>query len=433
MKHSTSLPMLLLVLGLAVVCQDLALATVHEPWGSPGGEYFRADCPKGSYLVGLDGKAGGWVDRIATVCAPWLPAQQIFGATTVGKYHGTSRGGKPRQTICSGAGINNRAVQSWTVEILRSDNKFVQSVQGHCTSLGSPASTARWGFGSLTEYPEPSTLFPLYYPDDALRRTHVCPAGEMAVGIHGRAGFFVDALGLICGPLPQGPGEPATKVNPLAVAPGSAATTVNPLAVAPVSDDMFTILKPADGDRVVQGQLALLVKPPKVGVPSVTVLEFRWLDAPPTQPYIYTFAVETPKLLQGYPVDQRVTAGNAGRWEVRARIAAQPVAGPWSLPVGFQLVVTQPLQSMQPAPPPNSSIMQAPTPGVGVAPSVVHPPPSSSQGTGSSSLFIRPRGVDEPEKQEGGEPTIIQPSPFDPTEETTPKEKKRLRPLKFVG
>ena len=135
----------------------------------------------------------------------------------------------------------------------------------------------------------------------------------MAVGIHGRAGFFVDALGLICGPLPQGPGEPATKVNPLAVAPGCRHNSESSCG-GPVSDDMFTILKPTDGDRVVPGQFALLVKPPKVGVPSVTVLNSGgWMRRPLS--HISTPWQSSAKLLQGYPVDQRVTAGNAGRWK----------------------------------------------------------------------------------------------------------------------
>ena len=128
MKHSTSLPMLLLVLGLAVVCQDLALATVYEPWGSPGGEYFRADCPKGSYLVGLDGKAGGgWIASPRSVL--WLPANRSLARRRSANITGRAEEAN-RQTICLGAGINNRAVQSWTVEILRSDNKFVQVPEG---------------------------------------------------------------------------------------------------------------------------------------------------------------------------------------------------------------------------------------------------------------------------------------------------------------
>ena len=392
MKYLVHLLPLFLIVALALACSDQALATTDfDPWGSPGGTAFRDECPKGSYLVGVDGRYGAWVDRIAMVCAPWLPAQQTFGATSVGKLRGASRGGNPppRPTTCSGFGITNRAVQALTVEILRSENKLVQSVRGYCTSLGPPVSTAKWSFGSLTEYPEPSTPYPLYFPDDALRRTHVCPPGELAVGIHGRAGLFVDALGLICGPLPVNPGAPATKVNPLGTAPEKGATKVTPLAVTPVTDDMFTIRKPADGDRVVQGQVVLLVKPPKIGTPPVTVLEFKYLDAPPTNPYSYAIAVETPKLLQDYVVPPQSQPAYGGHWQVQARTAGQP-PGKWSLPVQFTLFVVQPTQSQKLSP---SVPQTAPLPSTSVA----QPPASSSTTTQMkrSPSMIMPRGVEE--------------------------------------
>jgi hypothetical protein len=174
-----------------------------------------------------------------------------------------------------------------------------------------------------------------------------------------------------------------------------------------VPDDMFTITKPASGDRVQQGQLTIAAMSPKVGMTAVTELELKWLDAPPNQaqsyPYTTVFSVDTAKLLQGYPVAQIVTGGYGGRWQVRARASMKAVPAPWSFPVQFQLVVTEPTPSMQQAPLPGSSITHAPSQGVGIAPTVVRPPTTSSQGTGASSLFIRPRGVEEPEKKETDE------------------------------
>jgi hypothetical protein len=113
------------------------------------------------------------------------------------------------------------------------------------------------------------------------------------------------------------------------------------------------------------------------------------MDAPANQPYVSTFAVETPKLLQGYPIDQRMTQGRTGRWEVRARIAAQPTPGPWSFSVPFQLFVIQPVQSQQPAPP---LVQQAPMPS-----SSVTQQPSSGATTQMkrSGSIIMPRGIEE--------------------------------------
>lgn len=181
-------------------------------------------------------------------------------------------------------------------------------------------------------------------------------------------------------------------MNPLAVKP-EIATKVNPLAVAPVSDDMFVIMKPAANDPVTPGQLVLLVKPPKRGVPPVTVLEFRWLDAPPGQAGSYSIAVETQQLLQNYLVPQQSTPTAVGRWEVRARTAAQPTPGPWSLPVKFNVVSAV----QQTAPLPSSSVIAPASPVQQIA-----PPPSSApaQMNRSSSMFTT-RGVEG--KQAGGE------------------------------
>jgi hypothetical protein len=234
---------------------------------------------------------------------------------------------------------------------------------------------------------------------------------------------YIYGIGLICGP-PPSRGAIATQVNPLAMKPEGPATQVNPLATAPEfkgaasranpyvaapvpSADMFTITRPAWNDRVQQGRLIITATAPKIGVTPVTDLQFKWLDAPPNQPYVNTFAVDTPKLLQGYPVDPSVTRGHEGRWEVRARASGKPVPGPWSFPVGFRLFLTQPTQPQkqtspiqQTAPLPSSAVTQ-PSPIQQTAPlpppAVMQaPPPSSAPAQINRSPFmIMPRGVEE--------------------------------------
>jgi hypothetical protein len=185
-----------------------------------------------------------------------------------------------------------------------------------------------------------------------------------------------------------------------------AKTRVLPGVLAPVTtNDMFTITKPGENDRVVQGQMIVAAMQPKVGMTPVTELEFRWLDAPNNQPYVNTFVVDTPKLLQGYPVDPRVTRGNVGRWEVRARISGQAVPGPWSLPVRFQLLLTQPTQSQpfmapQTTPLPSSSVVQPPPQGGGPATQMIVPPTAPSQ----RRLLIQPRGTEGQGGTEGEKP-----------------------------
>jgi hypothetical protein len=147
---------------------------------------------------------------------------------------------------------------------------------------------------------------------------------------------------------------------------------------------MPRILTPSSGATVVVGQLLLKIQPPQLGAEPVTELEFTWLDTPAGQPrFVNTIpAIDTAKLVQGQYIDPKVMRLNYGRWEVRARMIGQgAVAGPWSAPASFNLVVAQQKQSIQ-APSSQSPFLKAP-----------------SERFGSGTTVIRPRGLDEKRDQ----------------------------------
>ncbi len=166
------------------------------------------------------------------------------------------------------------------------------------------------------------------------------------------------------------------------------------------------ITVPHPNSTVVLGQLLVKAMRPRIGGSPVTELEFKWLDAPPNQPHVNTFVVDTAKLEQGYAVDPKVTRIQYGRWEVRARVSGRPVPGPWSPSVPFQLVTTQPTQSQHiqppnPAIPPPSNIpftvegqKRQSTSGT----RIFRPQMTPQEGMGSGPALIRPRGVDEHDK-----------------------------------
>ena len=386
---------LCLALGLTMLCSVITLATTDLPvYGGLGGQEFRADCPTGSYLVGLAGRTGEWVDRIAPICAPWLVAKQVFGPPSVGPSHGGSTGGQEHHPICWNEFVGSiYVVQSWKIDVLRSDNHYVQRIKTSCASVPPSAKSMSFYFGTKDPYDQNISFGPFGTkpPEQA------CPAKEAAVGIRGRAGQFVDAIGLICGPLPLGPSAPVMKLpGPLVQGP-SPATPINPQTKnMMIPDDMFSIIRPASGDRVQSGQLIIRATPPKVGATNVTELELSYLDAPAAQrnsyPYVTVFSVDTLKLLQGFPVAPIVTGDYKGRWQVRARSSMKGVPGPWSLPVQFQLIVPQATQSQQQGPLPGSSVLQTPSQNTGAPPMVVHPPARSSGGA-ANSLMVRPRGT----------------------------------------
>jgi len=187
--------------------------------------------------------------------------------------------------------------------------------------------------------------------------------------------------------------------------------------ISPVKEDMFNIIRPVNKDRLPLDQLVITAQPPKIGVARATDLEFTWLDAPPTQPFVNHHAVDTPLLVraQGYLVPPNV-ARFAGRWQVRAASIGDAGLGAWSLPVEFQLFVTRPTQSQkqsspiqQTAPLPSSSVTQ-PSPIQQTAPlpssSVMQAPAPSSATTQMkrSPSMVMPRGVEKKGGKEGNQP-----------------------------
>jgi len=213
----TNLPTLMSVFGFAVMYPNLVLATtVLGPDGGPGGTPFRFDCPNGSYLVGFQGKAGEWIDRLEPMCAPWMHNANTFGPVTVGPPIGDSRGGRTVVGNCNDSSVKNRAIRVWLVEFLRSDNKFVARIGSECITVGPPGPGKNFVLGST----KPGIPF----LDTAL---HKCPVGEVATGLHGRKGLFIDAIGLICNPFPPKALLPfETRVNPNAQAPSNPPSSI---------------------------------------------------------------------------------------------------------------------------------------------------------------------------------------------------------------
>ncbi len=405
----SAFPLLWVFLGLAVLRPDLAPATDLPLTGGPGGTPDRAECPKGSYLVGLAGRTGEWVDRIAPVCAPWLRGSPIFGIPTVGKFLATSGGGQEVRSeliggipgkVCRGRHSNNIIpIQYWHIDTLRSQNRFVQFIEAYCESLTAPADTGFLDFGPMSAATEERVA--------GIGNGRACHPSEAPVGIHGRFGLFVDALGLICGPLPASLGAPATKLPGRLVQVPPSAQPMSPQAKnMRIPADMYVITKPAAGDPVAQGQLIITAMLPTVGATNVAELELRYLDAPPKQrdsyPYLTTLSVMNDALRQGYAVDQRVT-GYVGRWQVRARSAMKTPPGPWSVPVRFQMVKAQQPPPMVHMPKPSAPITQTPAPGTGAATQMVRPPTTSS-GSAARSRMVRPRGVEEKAGEAPAEP-----------------------------
>lgn len=219
--HCSVFRILLLAVGFTMLCPNLVLAeTVLGPNGGPGGNTFRFDCPKGSYIVGFQGKAVTLIDRMQPLCAPWMHSANIFGPFSVGPTFGDSRKGRTFFSTCNDSSVKNRAITSWTVYFFGSGSKHVSVVIGNCSSVASPRGPTRgWTLGQFS----PKDLI------DTEDVSHECPFGELVTGIHGRKAEFIDAIGFICRQFPPKPPLPfETNVIPNVKVP-----TLPPSSIAP--------------------------------------------------------------------------------------------------------------------------------------------------------------------------------------------------------
>lgn len=179
----------------------------------------------------------------------------------------------------------------------------------------------------------------------------------------------------------QKPGTLGSVVEKPLGSPLSPATQAGIGAATKIVPDWPALVEPKPGARVMQGQFMVKATPPAVGGGFAAEVEFTWLDASALNPYVNTWPLAMDQLTKGIIVPSGVTRGQPGRWQVRARVS-NPNKGSWSVPVPFELFLTQPTQSLQ-------------TP--------LSPRQAPQQGLGGAAL-IRPRGIEKQGAAQGNEP-----------------------------
>jgi uncharacterized protein YkwD len=149
--------------------------------GGPGGRAFRQQCPKSHpVLVGFKAQAGAWVDGLTPLCS--RPDGKGFLVDRQDQSSLGGKGGKPRIANCVSQGDY---VESLTVTVLQ--NGMVNSIAVNCRKI-------------LNSF---ETYTACLDTGQGCGGTQVtCGRGQAAIGVHGRHGLFIDAVGLICGPIP---------------------------------------------------------------------------------------------------------------------------------------------------------------------------------------------------------------------------------------
>jgi hypothetical protein len=189
----------LLVCAILTCSAGTARADNVGPQGGPGGGPFTLQCAPGTYLLGVGLHTGQWVDSIRANCLPYDPATDQFVRPSQGpsftQFTGGS-GGAPAivQNGCS----PERYVSGVKIGFTRDGNRplYIDNVEVHCRVLS--------GYGGDQSVCIPAADGCGY----GLAFTVDCPPGQAAIGLFGRSGVYVDALGLICAPKPVKGGGP---------------------------------------------------------------------------------------------------------------------------------------------------------------------------------------------------------------------------------
>lgn len=217
----------------AMGAPELALA----PLGGSGGGYFTARCPGNQYLAGVRLRVGDDIDAIQPLCVPYNRVDFVEREHVADKYGGYYRkieksrlepiapyhdfiggpgGGGPVDVVCeedvvTGILVGDEGVYTRTVNRLgifceREEESRRRDGAGNlvsCQYSSASESASGWKLYPEAEFVGPkATPNEGFFSDDEVSRGEAdqhCPCGQAAVGITGRAGKWLDAVGLMCG------------------------------------------------------------------------------------------------------------------------------------------------------------------------------------------------------------------------------------------
>lgn len=187
---------LVMTLVALTIAARVGATDLDVPPGS-GGTEFRRTCEPGSYLVGVHARSGDWVDSLQIACSPWN-GNALGAAQVIDPPIGASKGGSPNDAFCP-AGAAVVATDTVFTRTDAAGSGFLDEMGMRCT----PITTSRVGGG--TEYDVrlrtagSRSTGGGFTPVTGVRP---CPPDELAVGFHGRAGLFIDAIALVCDAAP---------------------------------------------------------------------------------------------------------------------------------------------------------------------------------------------------------------------------------------
>jgi hypothetical protein len=168
--------------------------------GGPGGSQFNAPCPAGQNLTGFELRTGDDINAIRPVCAVAYGPKEVVNVAPLPAWHG-GPDGHVESLLCP---ANTPALLGMLVETEGIDTLTLNSIHLYCGKVAAVAQPIP---------PNPSAVYEgkayvrspgwggIGIDGEDARHSwsqERCPDGEIAVGMHGRTGVWVDAAGLIC-------------------------------------------------------------------------------------------------------------------------------------------------------------------------------------------------------------------------------------------
>ena len=175
------------------------------PMGGRGGEVYKAPCPDGQNLRGVEVRTGDDVDAVRPLCATATGPRVAAVATAPGGWNGGAGGSHVERLVCPASAP---VVLQLKIGAEGQKTLIINNIWLYCGEITATPQTPQ-------DYPSAIFDGPRYNPTGglfpSLRRgegaSQQCPPGQVASGLHGRAGAWVDAIALICdAPRLQRPG-----------------------------------------------------------------------------------------------------------------------------------------------------------------------------------------------------------------------------------
>jgi hypothetical protein len=254
--------LLMALLTLLVPVIGPARATDNPIEGGPGGGYFRDGC-SGQYAAGFYFRSGSFVDGIGLKCAEFDAASGTFKKAWNKAYHGGSGGGFGVEAICPNTHFPSGIAHGYTRD--GDEPRYLDYVKVFCDPVAAGAKvdvcleTGGGCWGSRDAAPNPGDLF--WGPLKLFPFYQACPPGEAVIGLHGRSGVYVDAIGLICGPRPIAAVAAAPAPKPIRKL-GKKKPAQPDLVMAAVADDVDVYDAPGGAGNVI----GMLAKGSRVGL-----------------------------------------------------------------------------------------------------------------------------------------------------------------------